>query len=285
MSQTILERVASGDASAVDECLSQYGGLVWSLARRFHAGHADAEDAVQEIFIEIWRNAGRFDARVAAESTFITMIARRRLIDRYRKHKRTIDTTPVDEQQIVSSAEQPDHVEMREEADRARAGDAATPPGRAPGLGTLGRPRHVAEPDCRVHRASPGDGQDPCPPGDVAPASTARNDSGGKHPWGDIMNAPWQSPEDRLLELLADRATLGLDVDEDRQLQQLLSENPDFDESCMDRVAAGVQLALLPAAIEPLPAGLRARIKSDAPRHLAHFQLSRAIPQSGRDHR
>ena len=120
MSQTILERVASGDASAVDECLSQYGGLVWSLARRFHAGHADAEDAVQEIFIEIWRNAGRFDARVAAESTFITMIARRRLIDRYRKTKRTIDTTPVDEQQIVSSAEQPDHVEIREEADRAR---------------------------------------------------------------------------------------------------------------------------------------------------------------------
>ena len=34
--------------------------------------------------------------------------------------KRTIDTTPVDEQQIVFSAEQPDHVEMREEADRAR---------------------------------------------------------------------------------------------------------------------------------------------------------------------
>lgn len=120
MSQTILERVASGDASAVDECLSQYGGLVWSLARRFHAGHADAEDAVQEIFIEIWRNAGRFDARVAAESTFITMIARRRLIDRYRKQKRAIDTSPMDEQQIVSTAEQPDHVEIREEASRAR---------------------------------------------------------------------------------------------------------------------------------------------------------------------
>jgi len=120
VSESILERVASGDASAVDECLSQYGGLVWSLARRFHAGHADAEDAVQEIFVEIWRNAGRYDARVAAESTFITMIARRRLIDRYRKQKRTLDTTAVDEQQIPSSAEQPDHVEIRDEADRAR---------------------------------------------------------------------------------------------------------------------------------------------------------------------
>ena len=99
------------------------------------------------------------------------------------------------------------------------------------------------------------------------------------------MNPPWQSPENRLLELLADRATLGPDVEEDRQLQQLLSENPEFDEFCMERVAVGIQLALLPDVLEPLPAGLHARIKSDAPRHLARFQLNRAIPQSGRDHR
>ena len=98
------------------------------------------------------------------------------------------------------------------------------------------------------------------------------------------MNAPWQSTENRLLELLADRATFGLEIDEDCQLHQLLSENPGFDESCMDRVAASAQLAFMPAAIEPLPAGLRARIKADAPRHLMHFHLSGAIPQSGRDH-
>ena len=98
------------------------------------------------------------------------------------------------------------------------------------------------------------------------------------------MNAPWQSPENRLLELLADRATLGLEIDEDRQLRQLLSENPGFDESCMDHVAASVQLACMSAAIEPLPAGLRARIKANTPRHLMHFQLSRAIPKAGRDH-
>ena len=99
------------------------------------------------------------------------------------------------------------------------------------------------------------------------------------------MNAPWQSPEDRLLGLLTDRATFGLDVEEDHQLQQLLSEHPDFDESCMERVAADVQLALLPEVVEPLPARLHARIKSNAPRHLARLSLNRAIPRSGRDHR
>ncbi len=87
------------------------------------------------------------------------------------------------------------------------------------------------------------------------------------------MNPPWQSPENRLLELLVDRATLGPDVEEDRQMQQLLSAHPEFDEFCMERVAAGIQLALLPAAFEPLPAGLHARIKSAAPRHLAQALL------------
>lgn len=44
----------------------------------------DAEDAVQEIFVDIWKNAGRFDGTQASETTFIAMIAKRRLIDRIR---------------------------------------------------------------------------------------------------------------------------------------------------------------------------------------------------------
>jgi RNA polymerase sigma-70 factor (ECF subfamily) len=78
---TFLERMAAGDPLAVEGCLEKYRGLVWSMARRFAGNHADAEDVVQEIFIELWRHAGRFDAAVAAESTFVTTIARRRLIE------------------------------------------------------------------------------------------------------------------------------------------------------------------------------------------------------------
>lgn len=50
----------------------------------------DAEDAVQEIFIEIWKNAARFDETQSSETTFIAMIARRRLIDRLRHNKRRL---------------------------------------------------------------------------------------------------------------------------------------------------------------------------------------------------
>ncbi len=88
MPQTILNRIASGEKNAVQECLKLYGGLVWSLARRMSANTDDAEDAVQEIFIDIWKNAARFDEKQASEITFVAMIARRRLIDRLRKSNR-----------------------------------------------------------------------------------------------------------------------------------------------------------------------------------------------------
>ncbi len=88
MEQTILQRISSGDKSAVQDCLDNYGGLIWSLARRMLADQNEAEDAVQEIFIEIWKNAERFDETQSSETTFVAMIARRRLIDRLRKSSR-----------------------------------------------------------------------------------------------------------------------------------------------------------------------------------------------------
>ncbi|MGH0038337.1 MAG: RNA polymerase sigma factor [Myxococcota bacterium] len=89
MSESILERIARSDADAVKECLDRFGGLVWSLARRFTRDPVEAEDAVQEIFIAVWESARRYDPAKASESTFIAMIARRRLIDRLRSQKRT----------------------------------------------------------------------------------------------------------------------------------------------------------------------------------------------------
>ncbi len=85
---TILKRIASGNTPAVQECLDTYGGLIWSLALRMLPNADEAEDAVQEIFIDIWKNAERFDETQASETTFIAMIARRRLIDRLRKNNR-----------------------------------------------------------------------------------------------------------------------------------------------------------------------------------------------------
>ena len=88
MQELLLTRIADGDGSAVPDCVSRYGGLVWALARRRLGKGADTEDAVQEVFIDLWRSAARFDQQVAEEITFVAMIARRRLIDRVRRRGR-----------------------------------------------------------------------------------------------------------------------------------------------------------------------------------------------------
>ena len=88
MAEAILNRIAAGDVNAVQDCLKAYGGLVWSLARRMLRNQEDAEDVVQEIFVDIWKNAERFDPGQASETTFVAMIARRRIIDRMRYAKR-----------------------------------------------------------------------------------------------------------------------------------------------------------------------------------------------------
>ncbi len=93
---SILQRVAAGDAAAVKDCQDRYGGLVWSLARRYLSNAADAEDAVQDIFIDVWSSAGRFRPDIASEATFISTIARRRLIDRLRHFGRRPVTDSID---------------------------------------------------------------------------------------------------------------------------------------------------------------------------------------------
>jgi RNA polymerase sigma-70 factor, ECF subfamily len=77
--------------------MSRYGGLVWAIARKMLRNTEDAEDAVQEIFVDVWKNAGRFDEAKASEATFIAMIARRRLIDRIRHSARRISADSLDD--------------------------------------------------------------------------------------------------------------------------------------------------------------------------------------------
>lgn len=83
----VLPDVAAGLPAAIELCIDRYGGLVWSLARRNCPDEQTAEDAVQDVFIKLWQVADRFDPSLASEATFVAMIARRRLIDLYRKRR------------------------------------------------------------------------------------------------------------------------------------------------------------------------------------------------------
>ncbi len=117
---TFLQRIAAGDSDAVDDCLKQYGNLVWSLANRYCRRGEDAEDAVQEIFVELWRTAERFDPEKSSEATFVSMIARRRLIDRTRRRHARPDAVSIGENEIdVPDQVQIDQTELFDEAAKA----------------------------------------------------------------------------------------------------------------------------------------------------------------------
>lgn len=128
VSETILQRIASGDSNAVEECLDQYGGLVWSLARRMLPDVNEAEDAVQEIFVEIWKNAERFDENKSSETTFVAMIARRRLIDRLRKVTRKPGIDSLEDILIEPSKNENLAMETKVDADQASVAMRALKP-------------------------------------------------------------------------------------------------------------------------------------------------------------
>ena len=101
--------------------IASHSTVRWSGRLRRHcANRADAEDAVQDAFISIWQGAGRFDPEKGAEPTFITMIARRRLIDRHRKQGRYPDTFSLEDHQVAGSENHTKQVEISEEAGLVR---------------------------------------------------------------------------------------------------------------------------------------------------------------------
>ena len=113
--ELLLPAVARGDRLAVQRFISAFGPLVWGIARRLSPSAADAEDAVQEVFTDLWRSASRFDPTRGSERVFVALIARRRLIDRLRSMRSRLATeTTIEAQheQIAASAPtQEEHVD------------------------------------------------------------------------------------------------------------------------------------------------------------------------------
>ena len=118
--EPLLPRIAAGDERAVRDCVARYGALVWSLARRWSPDGSEAEDAVQEVFIDLWRTAARYDASRTSEAGWVAMIARRRLIDRARRRERlpALESIP-DDFDVASESERDLDREWRAEQARA----------------------------------------------------------------------------------------------------------------------------------------------------------------------
>ena len=85
----VLPGVATGDAQAVAELWSRYAGRVRALGLNLSSyDQSFADDLVQETFARLWRSAGRFDANLGSEPTFVFTVARRAAVDLWRRGRR-----------------------------------------------------------------------------------------------------------------------------------------------------------------------------------------------------
>lgn len=82
----LMHRVAAGDEKSVAELYDRFGSLVYKVSRQLLPTRAEAEDAVQEVFVRLWQTAERYDPRRAKLVTWVMLIARRHLIDRLRRN-------------------------------------------------------------------------------------------------------------------------------------------------------------------------------------------------------
>ena len=81
---TLLTHVAKGDQAAFEALYDQLGASVYGLIRKVLRNPSQAEEVAQEVLLEVWRTASRFDPARGSAATWVLTIAHRRAIDRVR---------------------------------------------------------------------------------------------------------------------------------------------------------------------------------------------------------
>ena len=83
----LVSAIASGDESAMGQLYDRYSAVVYSIALRVLGDAGMAEDLLQEIFIQLWRNPRAFDSDRGALAPWLVAVTRNRAIDWLRKRR------------------------------------------------------------------------------------------------------------------------------------------------------------------------------------------------------
>lgn len=84
---TLIEAAAGGDPIAFERLYERYSAILYALLMRILSDAADAQDALQETFVQAWKGAERYDRKRGSEAAWLISIARSRGIDRLRSRK------------------------------------------------------------------------------------------------------------------------------------------------------------------------------------------------------
>jgi RNA polymerase sigma-70 factor (ECF subfamily) len=127
----LLMRVKDRDEAALGELYDKYSSVVYSLMMRMVRETGEAQDLLQEIFIQVWTKAPLFSASKGSVYTWIMTIARRKAIDRLRSRTTTGNTTSLSDDAALAIPDpayhgNPLHVAISEEYDGLMRNGLAT---------------------------------------------------------------------------------------------------------------------------------------------------------------
>jgi len=83
----LLGRIESGDQAAMSALFDRYGTLVYSVALRVLKDASEAEDVMQEIFVQVWKNPGAYVSGKGSLAGWLAVVSRNRSIDAIRKRR------------------------------------------------------------------------------------------------------------------------------------------------------------------------------------------------------
>jgi RNA polymerase sigma-70 factor (ECF subfamily) len=85
--RALLRAVAAGDKEALRQLYTRHSAVLFALSLRVLSDHTEAEDVLQEAFVQIWKTAGSFDEGRGKPLGWLIMLTRSRAIDRLRSRK------------------------------------------------------------------------------------------------------------------------------------------------------------------------------------------------------
>ena len=116
----LLGEVAKGNLAAFDALYDRVAGPIFGMVRSVVRDHSQSEEVTQEVVVEIWRTASKFDRGRSSAMAWVTMIAHRRAIDRVRSEQKAAERELRAVTSVIAYDDVVDSVEANFDRERVR---------------------------------------------------------------------------------------------------------------------------------------------------------------------